>query len=257
MKIQILDVETCEKCVSRNCSFLNVAKVCTGFNNMKSETTVCPTLAIGDRGPVGLVGSDGYISAEECVSCGLCVVYCNKANLICADHDSDTSEFGELTELQLKAVVSQYLMCLFEFAANTNRNRAMLFDGYMTDRFGEQAFVEIDYNNDSLKCTRRLLGDIMMFSGSRNIRNGLLVLSELPSAGNRDVYALIEKMRAFPTTSHINVFMTTLSHLREMALFLTPGEYGMNDLFYDCTSESVEEYKNRIAVLVFFYSNLR
>lgn len=250
MKISVLDVDICETCMSHKCSFLNIAQINSAFHKLPSETTVCPTLAIEDNGPVGLFAPDGHIISDKCVECGLCVAFCDKKNLQYSELESGHLPFGRLTELQLKATVSQYLINLFEFSANTNRNKALLFDGYVATGSGEEAFVEIDYGNDSLKSARRLLGDMLMFSGPRNIRNGLLVLSDIPTHGSRDVYTLIEKIRSFPGTSDINIFMTTFSILRKLTLTVNRSDYSMNDLFYNCLNESLPQYEERLEELI-------
>lgn len=248
MKIQIIDTSICEKCALHKCAYLNVANTKRDFYNLPSETTICPTAAIGDNGPIEVIDSNRIISTDKCVSCGLCISFCHMQNLRCEEYSSDTNSFGELTERQLKAVVSLYLSQIFEFAANTNRNNALLFDGYVSTKLGEEAFVEIDYCDDSLESTRRLLGDILMFSNNR-IFSGLLILSNLPESGSRDVYTVIEKMKSFPKTNNIQIYMTTFSVLRKLCLFLDSQEYRFSDLFYDCTRETVEEYYVKIEKL--------
>ena len=249
MIIQVIDPNVCEKCTLHRCSYVNVANIKNDFYNLPTETTICPTSAIGDNGPIDIIGDDRFINSDKCVSCGLCICFCSEQNLRCEEYDSDTALLGNLTERQLKAVTSSYLNQIFEFAANTNRNGALLFDGYVSTKGGEEAFVEIDYHDDSLESTRRLLGDILMFSQNHRIYNGILVLSSLPSSGSRDVYTVIEKVRRFPTTTNIHVYMTTFSILRKMSLFMTGGDYCFKDLFFDCMEETVDEYYDRIEEL--------
>ncbi len=246
MKVQLIDTSICEKCVLHKCTYLNVANTKNDFYNLPSETTICPTAAIGDNGPIDVINSNRVISTDKCVSCGLCISFCHMQNLRCEEYDSDTSLFGQLTERQLKAVVSSYLSQIFEFAANTNRNNALLFDAYVSTKLGEEAFVEVDYRDDSLESTRRLLGDILMFSNNKNILNGILVLSNLPESGSRDVYTVIDKIKSFPKTENIRIYMTTFSILRKLCLFMNPGEHKFSDLFYDCSCESVDDYYERI-----------
>ncbi len=149
--------------------------------------------------------------------------------------------------MQIKAVTSLYLHDLFGFAANTNRNNSLAFDGYVYSEKGEEAFVEIDYKNDSLECVRRLLGDIIRHSDTREIKNGIIVLSELPQIGSRDVYNLLEKMRKFPTTKELCIYLTTLSHLRTMYLHLNTNTlYSFEDVFYNPIKENICVYQKKV-----------
>ena len=194
MKIAIKDIEVCAKCTSKRCSFINLASIERAFFNLSSETTICPTSAIGGSGPSEKSIEKRFINAEKgtfCVECGLCVKHCSHQNLDIEDYNANTSSFGNLTNLQIKAVTSLYLNGLFGFAANTNRNNSLSFDGYVASEKGEEAFVEIDYKDDSLECVRRILGDIIKYSDTHKIKNGIVVLSRLPQIGSRDVYNLL------------------------------------------------------------------
>lgn len=244
MKIVIKDIEVCAKCTAKRCSFINLARTEQMFFNLSSETTICPTSAISGSGPSEKSIEKHLIIAEKgtcCVECGLCVKHCSHKNLSIESYSADTSAFGNLTNLQIKAVTSLYLNDLFGFAANTNRNNSLSFDGYVASEKGEEAFVEIDYKNDSLECVRRLLGDIIKYSDTHEVRNGIVVLSELPQAGSRDVYNLLEKMKEFPTTKDICIYMTTFSHLRTMYLYSKSSTlyYSFESVFYNPIKEDI------------------
>ena len=134
MKIVIKDIEVCAKCTAKRCSFINLASIERAFFNLSSETTICPTSAIGGSGPSEKSIEKRFIIAEKgtcCVECGLCVKHCSHQNLSIEDYNANTSAFGNLTGLQIKAVTSLYLNGLFGFAANTNRNNSLSFDGYV------------------------------------------------------------------------------------------------------------------------------
>jgi len=250
MKITISDIKVCAKCTTKKCSFINLASIERTFFNLSSETTICPTGAIGGSGPSEKSFDKRFIIAEKgtyCVECGLCVKHCTHHNLSIEDYNTNTSAFGNLTNLQIKAVTSLYLHDLFGFAANTNRNNSLAFDGYVYSEKGEEAFVEIDYKNDSLECVRRLLGDIIRHSDTREIKNGIIVLSELPQIGSRDVYNLLEKMRKFPTTKELCIYLTTLSHLRTMYLHLNTNTlYSFEDVFYNPIKENICVYQKKV-----------
>lgn len=250
MKIAIKDIEVCTKCMAKRCSFINLASIERFFFNLSSETTICPTSAISGSGPSEKSIEKHIIIAEPgtyCVECGLCVKHCSYQNLSINDYSVNTSTFGNLTNFQIKAVTSLYLNGLFRFAANTNRNNSLSFDGYVVSEKGEEAFVEIDYKDDSLECVRRLLGDIIKYSNTRDVKNGIVVLSKLPQAGSRDVYNLLEKMQKFPTTKDIGIYMTTFSHLRTMYLYLkTDTLYSFENVFYIPVKEDIYAYQKKI-----------
>ena len=175
------------------------------------------------------------------------MLHCSHQNLDIEDYNANTSSFGNLTNLQIKAVTSLYLNGLFGFAANTNRNNSLSFDGYVTSEKGEEAFVEIDYKDDSLECVRRILGDIIRYSDTHKIKNGIVVLSRLPQIGSRDVYNLLEKMKKFPTTNDISIYMTTFSHLR--AIYLYKGQSALcsfEDVFYNPIKEDICAYQKKV-----------
>ena len=215
------------------------------FYRLLSETTICPTAAISEYGPDESSLADGYITSRDCINCGLCIKSCTRQNLEVEDFECETSAFANLTNEQLNATTSVYLSSLLEFAANTNRNRSLPFDGYLS-ALGEEAFVEVDWNDDSLESLRRILGDILSFSQGRKITNGLIVLSHIPAEGSRDIYEVIKNLRAFPTTCDIHIYLTTFSILKTLCLYLPKGRYSLSALFYDYMGESKDDYVARM-----------
>lgn len=250
MKIVIQNIEVCATCMAKRCSFINLARTEQMFFNLSSETTICPTSAIGGSGPSEKSIEKHFVIAEKgtsCVECGLCVKHCFYQNLSIEDYSANTSAFGSLTNLQIKAVTSLYLNGLLGFSANTNRNNSLSFDGYVASDKGEEAFVEIDYNDDSLECVRRLLGDIIKYSDTHEVKNGIVVLSKLPQLGSRDVYNLLEKIKKFPTTKNICIYMTAFSHLRAMYLYLKPNtSYSFENVFFSPMKEDICTYKKKM-----------
>lgn len=257
MQIRITDVKTCEMCSMPRCSYMNIANVKEDFFRLPSETTVCPTGALTELGPREKDMDHGFISGDKsspCVKCGLCVRTCPYGNLEIVGGMESVSEikddFSVLTERQVNAVTSQYLSLLFGFAANTNRNRALSFDGYAYDAGGEEAFVEIDYNNDSLECVRRVVGDIIEYSGMMKLTTGIIVLSDFPHKGSHDVYTFIERVSAFPTTRDIKVYITTFSVLRRLCLHTVGGAFArqcrMADVLFCPAKEELSAYMKRL-----------
>ena len=117
----------------------------------------------------------------------------------------------------------------------------------MASEKGEEAFVEIDYKDDSLECVRRILGDIIKYSDTHKIKNGIVVLSRLPQIGSRDVYNLLEKMKKFPTTNDISIYMTTFSHLRAIYLYMKPSkQYLFENLLYNPIKEDIYTYQKKV-----------
>lgn len=249
MRIRIVDSGVCQRCSVHSCSFLNTAKTKTDFYKLSSETSICPRQAISEEGPSDSELRTGHITNDRCVFCGLCVKFCAHHNLKVEEFDCGTSEFHDMTEPQVNAVASVYLSTLFDFSANSNRNRSLLFDGYVSTG-EEEAYVEVDLNDDSLESLRRLLGDMITYSMSHEIHNGLMILSNIPAKGSRDVYAVIKKMREFPTTQGINIYITTFSLLKAMSLHLPKGQYTLRDLFFNYTEESLQTYSTRIKSLL-------
>lgn len=245
MRIRIKDRAICDNCHAKRCKFLNVANTKRDFFNLPSETTVCPTSAIDDNGPTDADLNNGFISSKDCVECGLCVKFCTWKNLEIEGESNGTGFWGNLTELQLKAVTSMYLSQLFHFAANTNRNGSLPFDGYVSTLGGQQAFVEIDYGDDSLESVRRILGDVLTYS-DHNIRNGIVILSHLPQKGTVDVYNVLEKLKVFPTTTDMHIYFTTFSVLRSLCLAGISSDKEFKTILFDPMNESVEYYTAKI-----------
>jgi len=57
------------------------------------------------------------------------------------------------------------------------------------------------------------------------------------------------KMKSFPTTSDIEIYITTFSLLRAMCLYLKNDTYTMKQLFFDSTTETIKDYVTRIRPL--------
>lgn len=250
--IRIKDTSICSTCQNLSCSFLRTGLTRQDFCKLTSETTVCPTQILSD-GPYESALKNGIIdkdasSKKLCINCGLCIMNCPFSNLEFCDlsFDLENESFSQLTSPQLKAAVTSYLGFLFTFAANTNRHKALLFDGIIYSSIESKTFVEIDWNNDSLECTRRLLGDFLTYKKSANISSGLIVLHDLPSMGNRDVYNVLEKIKQFPTTQNIKIFITSIQILRWLALFAPSKTYEVFDVAYNPISETKDNYLLRL-----------
>ena len=250
MKIKILNPTQCETCNAKSCKFLTTSTVKEDFHRLSSETSICPTSAIDENGPSETDLKNKSISTPSCVECGLCVRFCAHNNLIAERGPSVTDKFEKLDAIQLKAVTSLYLSLLFDFAANTNRNQSFPFDGYVSTHLKDEAFVEINAGNDSLECLRRLLGDFVTFSASHPISAGIIVLTDLPKAGSHDVFPVIEKMKEFPTTRNLRIYMTTFSILRNLCLSCIPKVQRFRDVLFDCENEKRADYLNRIKSMI-------
>ena len=246
MKIIINDPNKCETCNAKSCKFLTVVKTKSDFIRLSSETSICPTSAIDENGPSESDLRNKFIGGSSCVECGLCARFCAYGNLTVESCSLEADKFGNLDAIQLKAVTSLYLSLLFDFAANTNRNQVLPFDCYVSTSSGMEAFVEIDAGNDSLECLRRILGDIVTYSHSRLITNGIIVLSSLPKSGSRDMFAVIEKMKQFPTTRNINIYITTFSILRVLCNARMEKADDFRTFLFDCANESESTYMERI-----------
>ena len=241
MKIKIINPELCETCLNRTCAFVD-ARMKEQFYSLKTETSVCPKNILED-------GTKPSSFREKCINCALCVKSCYADNLKIVDYIQD---FGivNLNEIQYNAIALSYLDKITGFAANTNRNRSLNFDGFLQTSSGESCFVEVDYNNDSLECCRRLLGAFITYEGNIGpIRNGLIVLQEFPREGSRDIFNVIEKLTAFPTTKDCRIFFCTFSMLRHMMLKLSTKNACLSDLFYNPNNlkgETIADYQRRI-----------
>lgn len=250
--IKIIDKSVCENCKVLSCSFLRTSLTRNDFCKLSSETTVCPTQILAD-GPyesalsLGIIDKDAS-SKKICVDCGLCVKNCAYSNLAFSNDsfNIDSDLFAQLTEPQLKAVVTSYLGFLFAFSANTNRNRALQFDGFISSDSEERSFVEIDWNNDSLECSRRLLGDILTYRSAVNINEGLMVLRDIPALGSRDIYNVLEKVNSFPTTNNISIYITSIPILRWLSLHSLKTSFILSEIGYNPLVETKETYLNRI-----------
>ena len=250
MKIKIIDPFVCENCNIKSCKFLTVSSIKEDFIKLTSETTICPTSAIDENGPLASDLKSAAICSESCVKCGLCAKFCAHKNLVIECGSSQANEFVNLDAIQLKAVTSLYLSILFDFAANTNRNQALPFDCYVSTGSGAEAFVEIDAGDDSLECLRRILGDIVMFSQTHPISNGIIVLSSLPKIGSRDIFSVLAKMKEFPTTRKLNVYITTFSDLRMLCLAGVTRVNDFKSVLFDCSNETQTTYESRIRQLL-------
>lgn len=141
--------------------------------------------------------------------------------------------------LHHNAIACSYLNHIFEFAANTNRNKALQFDGYTSTINGKEAFVQIDQDNDSLESVRRLIGDFLLYSpADRKIQIGIVVLQELPREGSRDVYNVLESLKSFPTTSNYKFYFTTFKLLRFIALHIEFSDFDFEDLLLDLSDNN-------------------
>ena len=246
MKIKINDPNTCERCNAKSCKFLTVVKTKSDFIRLSSETSICPTSAIDENGPSESDLRNKLIGGSSCVECGLCARFCAHGNLSVEGCSSKADKFDNLDAIQLKAVTSLYLSLLFDFAANTNRNQSLPFDCFVSTSSGIEAFVEIDVGDDSLECLRRILGDIVTYSHSRSITNGIIVLSSLPKSGSRDMFAVVEKMKQFPTMRNMNIYLTTFSILRMLCNSGVGKTDDLRTFLFNCSNESESTYMKRI-----------
>lgn len=245
MKIKITDRNECEECTSVLCTFKSET-ILPNYYSLRTESTVCPVGYLNQK-PIILV-EENYLDTSKCINCCLCVKDCIMGNLAIEDYKYN-AVFDNLSGLQYNAIALSYLHLIFGFAANTNRNGSIDFDGYFqlpSKNF--EGFVEVDYYNDSLESCRRLLGDFLTYRGqlSEEVNYGLIVLKDFPSETSRDVYNLISKIKEFPKTSNKEIGLTTFSLLRKFALashnILFPKQ-----LFFNPMNESLSDYKKRIA----------
>lgn len=235
--IQVIDIGKCEQCKIRSCCFTD-AKVKEVAFKLVSETTVCP-VALLVESPLEIIDEHSKkIKEGSCIECNLCALSCRFKNLKVLNSDSLSDNFEYLNEKQYNAIANAYLNHLFDFAANTNRNKAIGFNGYCVTHDGEEGFVEVDYNNDSLECVRRILADVALYrpSGDKVI-NGIVVLKDIPKIGTHDVVNLIKKMSQFPKTADIKIYFTTFAILKFLATNVIGKEYKFNDLLFDINSD--------------------
>lgn len=254
--IKIKDPQICEDCKVYSCSFLRTGLIRDDFCKLTSETTICPTQILSE-GPYEAALKTRVIDYDAkskcyCIDCGLCISSCpyNNLEFCTVSFDIDREAFGNLTSPQLKATVTSYLSKLFSFAANTNRNKSLIFDGFIFSATEKKAFVEIDWNNDSLECTRRILGDILKYKNLANVSSGLIILQDLPSIGSRDVYNVLERISKFPTTSDIEIFIASISIVRWLALYAVNNQFEVSDIGYNPLKETKDDYISRINSLL-------
>lgn len=250
--IKIKDINICANCKVFSCSFLRTGQIRNDFCKLSSETTICPTQILSE-GPYEAALKTGIIdydskSKNKCIDCGLCIYSCAHSNLEFYDttFNIDRVAFGNLTSPQLKATITSFLSKLFSFAANTNRNKSLAFDGFIFSTSEKRTFVEIDWNNDSLECTRRILGDLLKYKNLAKVSSGLIILQDLPSIGSRDVYNVLERISKFPTTKDINIFITSISIIRWLGLNVTQNDFEVSDIGYNPLKETKEEYIEKI-----------
>lgn len=242
MVISLKERSICENCLNKTCSFVD-AVVKRDFFDIRTETTVCPSGVLLD-GPD--MDAPKISDNDNCVQCGICVKSCSQNNIACNIAAGETCSYSSLTEQQLNAIAGTYLNAIIGFAANTNRNKAMLFDGYAVNKNGIKMFVEVDWNNDSLECTRRLLGDFLTDPSKSNINTGIVILQNLPKRGTHDVFDLLAKLTIFPTTTDVKIYFTTFEILRLLYLSLDSFEFNMDILFHNPLKENTMEYISRI-----------
>lgn len=260
MRIRIKDINVCDGCTKKGCSTNDVIEKTT-FAKFRSERYTCP-VRLFQYGPTDKQLDEGYIDisfgadAIGCMYCCLCAIQCNKDNIevinYSFDENNDFVNALTLCEKQnggcCNILALSYLDLLFDFAANTNINKAMSFDGFMCDKDDNWFFVEVDANDDSLESCRRLLGDIVSqnYNSDRKIDAGLIVLNNLPKEGSRDVYTSIEKITQFPNTKHLKIYATTFTLLRHFAMNVKKSEYTVDDLLFNMTSEQPKEYIDKL-----------
>jgi len=238
MSVSIINIEVCQSCKKETCAFID--RVTKSNAVFASEGTVCPT-GVLQANP----SQQNPFAKKECIECGLCVGYCNKSNLRITNEDSDFN-LDYCNSFGMNALVSNYLNKIFSFAANSNRNTSVLFDGYVEIEGEKEAFVEVD-EKDALECCRNLIGDFLLYEGqfSNEVNMGLVVLKDLPTSGSH-VYTVVEKMHTFPNLEGKEIFFTTFSILRHM--FLHPMEEGIafERAFFNPIKESLDSYIRRI-----------
>lgn len=252
-----MDAKVCASCIRKTCSINDVIE----RNRMKTERYTCPLKLLqngpGDKRLEMLQIDIAEPGAPSCIHCSLCVLLCSKGNLSSDDSDSSFSVgLGTLcTQNEVTAenasnvLATSYLNCLFDFAANTNLNKSLAFDGYVSTRTEREAFVEVDLSDDSLESFRRILGDILCQNFEHRdhpIRNGVLVLSHLPVSGSRDVYTVADQTRRFPKTSNLTIYLTTFSLLRYFASSFRKNQYELGDLFFRIADERLNDYRARL-----------
>ena len=250
MKIKIVDTKICDSCMSIECTFVD-SILKPEYYSLRTESTVCPVAYLSEK-PTNLLNGF-FLDSKKCINCGLCIINCPKSNLQMIDYEYNISTFENLSEQQYNAIALSYLKKIFGFAANTNRNSSIDFDGYVQfQKTNFEAFVEVDYGNDSLESCRRLLGDFLTYRGSfvseyDSVNNGIIVLKDFPLENSRDVYNLINCIKDFPTTKKKHILIITFSLLRHLAITGINIE-SPEDIFFSPKLEKLEEFKKRISL---------
>ncbi len=261
MKILIKDATMCVNCQHRTCSMGDVVERVL-FARFKTERYTCPVRYLQteptdeqiEAKRIDLDDPSHEGSGLQCIHCGLCVLKCVHENL--SIDSAGTDRFRSFIDCSCSQndkasniLALSFLNSLFDFAANTNLNKALLFDGLVCDDTGRRAFVEVDVGDDSLESCRRLLGDIVQynFKNQKNrIDTGLMVLKTIPKAGSRDVITLLEKMLKFPGTAEMNIFITTFDLLRIFTMKFKKNQYSFEQLFYNAALEDCAKYSQRM-----------
>lgn len=243
MIITIKDKNLCERCLNKTCSFVD-AVVKHDFFDIRTETTVCPVGVLIDGPDLDMAN---ITDNDSCVHCGICIRSCTLNNINFSNPKKERCDYANLTEPQLNAIAGVYLNRILGFAANTNRNKAMMFDGYAVHRTGLKMFVEVDWYNDSLECTRRLLGDFLTNPSKTNINTGIIVLQNIPQKGTHDIFDLLEKLKVFPTTSDICIYFSTFDILRTLYLHINDyNNISIDELFQNPLIEDSTAYISRV-----------
>lgn len=247
MNIEISNLEVCLSCNKKDCSFCN--SIVSDFKGLRTETTVCPTTVLSD-GPLETVHQDANLNVikdDNCINCGLCILGCHQQNLRFINENFLEDSFAKLSEQQSNAIACSYLYHIFGLSANTNRNKALQFDGYVNTTNGEEAFVEIDKDDDSLESVRRLLGDFLLYGQARNINIGIVVLNSIPSLTSRDVISVLKSIADFPHTKELKIYFTTFKILRMLAFHCKGENLEFSDYLLDLSQDNCQiNFVNKI-----------
>ena len=256
MNIFIKDIKKCEDCKRRTCMITESTQIPNSFN-LKPEKFTCP-VKIFENGflerqiELEQINVELKESDKECILCLLCAANCSQNNLQVDKISMNIKDMFETngnneqqSNILSNTIALAYMQKIFTFAANTNFSRAITFDGFAISD-DESFFVEVDINNDALESCRRILGEMTMFNCGKDnkILNGIIVLETMPK-DNSNVNTLIRKIREFPTTQHVKIYMTTMSLLRYWAMTLSEKQ-SIKNMLYDCASESIDSYINKL-----------
>lgn len=243
--IQVINNSVCEQCKIKSCCFTD-STVKEMTIKLASETTVCPVSLLIES-PLDIIDEHTrQIKEPSCIECNLCALSCRFDNMQIIEKGAFSAAFDGLNEKQYNAIANAYLHHIFDFAANTNRNKAISFNGFCVTHNGEEAFVEVDYGNDSLECVRRILADIAIYRPNSNkVINGIVVLKDIPRQGTHDVVNLIQKMSVFPMTADIRIYFTTFAILKYLASNVLDKQKSFEDLLYSIDS-NLDDYLAKI-----------